>query len=395
MVGYGSSTEDLRALDKNDAGRHLLIVLTVFLFFDFVFIGIRLYARHIKKRYLELNDWAILIGFIVLLVIYALQVVQVVYAGLGLPSAWIIQYLGLPRFQFVMKCVFASNILWNISIMAIKISILHLYLSIFSSVLAMKRIVWATIILSIIIHTAFIIEILAICKPIAYFWELGFTSLKGSCPTGVNSQMARFIPGVLSLILDVVIFVLPLPVLWTLRMPTNKKVATTAVFGIALGIVIVSAVRLRYIFIAGADIEFAITGAVEPMVGIIVCCTPMLQPVLAHLSGGRVVLWASRRSTKATPNSTANIKSNLSWPHASQKSYVSAGRSPGNGFERMEDGDERELIEMETKRDGRETPEEDGGNWISVAEEGRIRITRDIIVDTRPKSSRTERNGWK
>ena len=64
MVDYDSSTEDWRDLDKNDAGRHLIIVLTIFVFFDCVFIGIRFYARHVKKRYLELNDWAILVGFV-------------------------------------------------------------------------------------------------------------------------------------------------------------------------------------------------------------------------------------------------------------------------------------------------------------------------------------------
>lgn len=55
---------DLRDLRRNAAGRHLLIALTVFLLLDFLFIGIRFYARKIKKRYLEINDWAILVGFV-------------------------------------------------------------------------------------------------------------------------------------------------------------------------------------------------------------------------------------------------------------------------------------------------------------------------------------------
>lgn len=45
------------------------------------------------------------------------------YAGLGLSAVWIIENLGPERFFFLFKCIFASNILWNISIMAIKVGV--------------------------------------------------------------------------------------------------------------------------------------------------------------------------------------------------------------------------------------------------------------------------------
>ncbi|KAF2731147.1 hypothetical protein EJ04DRAFT_579379 [Polyplosphaeria fusca] len=373
-------------LEVNSGGRRLVITLTVFIFFDFVFICTRFYARRIKKKYLEINDWAILVGFIFLLATYALQIVQVVHNGLGMPVTWIVTNLGIPRVQTLFKCTFASNILWNVCIMAIKLSILHLYLSLFSSVRTMKRLVFVTMVLTVITHTAFIIEVLSLCRPLAYFWHQGLTAMKGTCPSGKQGQIARFVPGLLSLLLDIVIFVLPIPLLWTLRMPTTKKIATTAVFGVGFGIVIVAAVRLRYIFEEDSTIEFAITGAVEPMVGIMVCCTPMLQPVISHITGGRISLWASRRSTK-----NPSLSAPSSWPQHSQKSYASGAKAgKTRTHERM--GDEDELIEMD-KRSGPQTPE-DGGNWISVVEEGGIRITRDVLVDTRPKSSKAD-GRWK
>jgi len=113
--------------------------------------------------------------------------------------------------------------------------------------------------------------------------------------------------------------------------------------------------------------KFAITGAIEPMFGIIVCCTPMLQPVIAHLSGGRILLWAKKPSNE-TITSFSNIRT-----------ISSTGKSYGGGFERMDDKDE-ELGEM------------DGGkgkfmDWRGMENERRITVTRDFVVNRIPKEA--------
>jgi hypothetical protein len=134
-----AGSPDLRNLALNEPGRNLIIVVTIFVFFDFIFIGIRLYARKIKKRYLDTSDYAILFGFvssetkimekcvdhcqIVSFAGYILQIIQVVHAGLGLNPFWIIENLGADRFRFLGKCVFASNVIFNVCTGAIKVGI--------------------------------------------------------------------------------------------------------------------------------------------------------------------------------------------------------------------------------------------------------------------------------
>ncbi|KAF2190153.1 hypothetical protein K469DRAFT_561058 [Zopfia rhizophila CBS 207.26] len=286
---------------------------------------------------------------------------------------------------FILKCAFASNILWNLSIMAIKISVLHLYFSIFNSVTAIRRAVWATIILAVIFHSAFIIETFTICKPVAFYWDRGF-NIRGTCGTARGSQLARFIPGVMSLALDVIIFYsLPLPVLWRLKMSISKKVATSSVFGIALEIVMVSAIRLKFIFETESNdytksvIKFAITGAMEPMVGIIVCCTPMIAPVITHITDGRIAMWTNKHSRSGTAGNSGG-KSNLSWPHGSQKSYISGSKSPATKDFEMEDGDGEYPL---SDRSGMKSRMPETGS-LSDAEEGRTRITTDAVIDERP-----------
>lgn len=82
-----------------------------------------------------------------------------------------------------------------------------MYLSVFTSVKALKLMIYGTMILVVIFHTAFMLEVIFICQPIHYVWEMGLTGTKGKCPVGRDAQMAVFIPSVLSLIVDVVIFV--------------------------------------------------------------------------------------------------------------------------------------------------------------------------------------------
>lgn len=50
-------------------------------------------------------------------------------------------------------------------------------------------------------------------------------------------SQAAFINGVVNIVLDVSLVVLPMPILWSLRMATAKKVALSFIFG--LGILLV------------------------------------------------------------------------------------------------------------------------------------------------------------
>ena len=46
-------------LTRNENGKKILIVSGVFLALDYVFVFVRYWTRHLRKRKLELNDWAL------------------------------------------------------------------------------------------------------------------------------------------------------------------------------------------------------------------------------------------------------------------------------------------------------------------------------------------------
>jgi len=69
---------------------------------------------------------------------------------------------------------------------------------------------------------------LTLCKPIALQWD---KTLNGTCG---NIGTAELAVAAINMVLDVVIVCLPLPVIWKLQMPVQKKIGVTAVFALGL-----------------------------------------------------------------------------------------------------------------------------------------------------------------
>ncbi|KAF2197577.1 hypothetical protein GQ43DRAFT_424280 [Delitschia confertaspora ATCC 74209] len=297
-------------LKYNDHGRILVIVLTVFLFLDYVVVGLRIYARHLMRRPLEINDWAIITGLGLLTALYGVELAVVIQGGVGLHQSWIYVNKGMPTLILAGKLVLTADILWNATIMVIKISILHLYLAIFGIVGGkFRRAVYATIALTMICGTAFIIEELALCRPLAFFWDK--TIPGGKCS---DERLGYLIPGVVNMVVDIIIFGLPMPLLWSLKISTEKKIGTCVVFGIGLGICLIAGYRLRFVIELDYDDFtyslwlFAIFGPIEPMLGIISACLPILPPVFGRSKAKTVPSTKNSSIPSASANSLGQTK---------------------------------------------------------------------------------------
>lgn len=123
------------------------------------------------------------------------------------------------------KTFFISVILYRSSLIAIKVCFLLHYLRIFPlpKVRTACRVllaivgVWGTLQLCLIIFK---------CRPISGFWNI---SIKASCiPNGL--QWYTLAAG--NIATDIAIFVLPLPVLNTLRLPLTEKVCLIGIFSL-------------------------------------------------------------------------------------------------------------------------------------------------------------------
>ncbi|KAL6716937.1 hypothetical protein ACLMJK_004849 [Lecanora helva] len=193
-----------------------------------------------------------------------------------------------------------------------------------------------------------------LCHPVAYEWNKDIRG--GTC---LDTVAAFYSISAINLGLDLVVVVLPMPILWTLQMPVSKKVAISLIFG--MGIVnsstcAITAVRIITLtLIDGSDLSYSmiltsICSILEPCLGIISACLPVLQPALARILGGSPLEWTrksmSSRSTKTStsvwtpsccaktdmtsdtwpplppPNRTQLAVTNKTWPTTNERRIV-------------------------------------------------------------------------
>jgi len=126
------------------------------------------------------------------------------------------------------QAVVAAEVLRNSANSCIKLSILHLYLTIFP----MQRFRYAIFAVMAVVICYWAVSLLRmtfICHPVAYMWDKKIKG--GSC---MNTTAAYFSISVINLGLDLVVTALPMPILWSLQMPTSKKVAVSMIFGMGV-----------------------------------------------------------------------------------------------------------------------------------------------------------------
>jgi hypothetical protein len=115
--------------------------------------------------------------------------------------------------------------LWVTLVSLIKLSILFLYIELFKRPLFLKF-AYGVVGLCIAFWVGALFGIALFCIPPQKIW---MPYIDGHCG---NSNMLYTACALTDLILDIIIFLLPIPVLWGLQMPLNKKVALSAIFAL-------------------------------------------------------------------------------------------------------------------------------------------------------------------
>jgi hypothetical protein len=259
--------------------------------------------------------------------------------------------------------------------LTIKMSILHLYISIFGqSSPQFRLLVWSVMGVCMVSTTIFVIQILVLCRPIAFFWD---KSIAGKCG---SLNLTYLIPGIIITIEDIVVFTLPMALLWKLQMATSKKIGASIIFGVGLGICVISGVRLKYVidldtndFTASISM-FAILGTLEPMLGIISACMPVVPAITRHYSKNRLMAWSQKSGsgTVIKMSTTSATKGDL-LSHSQQHSE----------FERLSDH-EYPLISPLTSS-AQVQSKVVGGDWSEQAgrlETGPITVERNYTVES-------------
>ena len=117
------------------------------------------------------------------------------------------------------------EITWNASTVAVRTSMLLLCIRIFA-IPTFRHVCWSVIGLNATIFLSVVLGNLLICRPIIYSFVK--TIPNGKCGNLISFELYA---AIMSLITDLLVVLLPLPVLWRLHMSSRKKVQLTFVFG--------------------------------------------------------------------------------------------------------------------------------------------------------------------
>ncbi|KAF2849610.1 hypothetical protein T440DRAFT_479792 [Plenodomus tracheiphilus IPT5] len=116
------------AIRPTHGGTTLIIISALMIPLTTMFIALRIWARFMLRKKLELNDYCIILGATLAVANAALTIAAVYYGGIGHQPAEV--KLVTPT---LMKFTTALSVICNFAHTIIKFSIVHLYLSIFSS----------------------------------------------------------------------------------------------------------------------------------------------------------------------------------------------------------------------------------------------------------------------
>ncbi|KJZ73185.1 hypothetical protein HIM_07382 [Hirsutella minnesotensis 3608] len=233
----------------------------------------RLWIR-VKARGLAADDWMAALSMIFALAYSVLCIIQTKY-GLGLPlkdrpKANLIAYT---------RVNFAGRPIYQIGISFFKIALLISYLRLLKGTdqKTYRRVVWITILIIFLAHVGCALSLIFACTPVDKSWN----PLKpGTClPTGASFTGYAIV----TIVSDIVVALLPIPVLLKLNVRLEKKLGLIGIFMLGLFTTVCSILRYTQInriqFGDGNSTMLILWGTIEFNVGNMVSSLPFLAPV--------------------------------------------------------------------------------------------------------------------
>ncbi|KAF2737795.1 hypothetical protein EJ04DRAFT_430322, partial [Polyplosphaeria fusca] len=256
----------------NDDRRPIFIAANVvFLVLAFVAVGLRFFARRKSKTPLGWDDWLICLAA-ALLTGHVTCLLWCVRLGMGRHTIYITDVKG-----FLITSLFAETF-YNLSIPATKLSILALYRRIFSRATGWFTATLNCTALFVILYTipqcfTYVFR----CVPVESLWTEYGPGTKVTC---VNFQAIMVSFGIINIITDWFILLLPLPVLLGLKLERRAKWSICVLFLLGGLVCIVSIIRLLYarkpdsIDPSWDSIPIAAISTIEGSFGILAACLP-------------------------------------------------------------------------------------------------------------------------
>ncbi|KAK7955094.1 hypothetical protein PG996_015900 [Apiospora saccharicola] len=377
--------------------------------------ALRIYARATTAAKLWYDDY-----WMAVVMVVSVAMSTSTLLGLEYGSGTHQRYLAEETVQSFKKNLYIYMILWSFGVFAVKVGILLFYWRVFSTP-RFRRAVLAVGGLSACILLVNFFTFTFQCWPIARFWDESIQ--EGACIAQTEFYLAS---AVINVVGDVVVLVLPLPVVWSLHTSQSKKWSLSFLFLLGALYVFFSfstfpasegtntnpnssrSVCVASIFrilaveeIDPEDFTFSNVGGglwstVEVEVGFICANLPSIRPLVFRCLGYRVGVASGRDNdyystpdgeryyTKSGGESSAGLKTIGSKPFRVGGNSSKQRRDDGNSLSRFRDSDEEALTQSRAgSRAGSSRAGGEPGQAIGLSD---IMVKTHIGISVEPQS---------
>ncbi|KAM3067971.1 SNARE-binding exocyst subunit S6 [Clarireedia jacksonii] len=294
-------------------------------------VSVRIHVRRRQKMPLDIDDWLTIPALILALGAGVTMIIGIAKHGLGYPTPR--ESTVPPRTDLstinsaiitTTKAEYAMLVLSTPALGCIKMSVLFFYHRIFCpSRTGPARIVIIAMMILITLWTlGFGFTCIFPCKTDFSAWWGPTKDLIKKCISPFDLLFALTLS---DFITDALVLIIPLPLLWKLKLSIAKKISVSAIFLLGMVALAASLTRLVFMSIArnvgfapGADQDLTITGTlywlmVEINLGLIAACLPTISILFKNLTAGSIAtgiksalsLAPSPRSTRSRVYSTS------------------------------------------------------------------------------------------
>ncbi|KAH7027537.1 uncharacterized protein B0I36DRAFT_432783 [Microdochium trichocladiopsis] len=254
----------------------------------------RLYCRiKILKIRLMFEDWLQLFALLCFYGDVAAYAIRAIVGAANYPNE-VLQWYHLERRD---QATIALMIMYTMAVAAVKLSIIWTMSRIFSQNRVFRYIAYATMVFSGVLMLALLLLNVLWCAPdIKILWSCDLTAIQTHCAGPEAALRAEIAMSTLNLLNEIVIFLLPVPMVWRLRIGWRYKAGVFCIF--AIGILTLICAFLRLVFRVWDDWPtndnnissfYASLLLLEPGLGLIAVSSmgmkPIFEVVLSPLLG--------------------------------------------------------------------------------------------------------------
>ncbi|KAK0633949.1 hypothetical protein B0T14DRAFT_84106 [Immersiella caudata] len=278
LLGFGSGPIGVPWGTDRRYSVDIMVSAAVTAFVGTVFVVLRFYTRRIIITVLNWEDWLIVAAQVFS---NAMCVAFGIQASLG--HGQHVYHIPLENFMPMGKVGWAAILLYELSLWCSQVSILLLFLRIWTFP-RINRAAYYLLILVMIYNICVVVTVFTACVPLRAFWDFELQFNGAYChPKGV-----WWVNTYLHVATDFMIYMIPMPVILRARFPKRQKILLFVLFAFGFFVCFISIIRTYLLNLSSTTADFtfdnvstAFWSCVETNATVCVACIMTYKPLLA------------------------------------------------------------------------------------------------------------------